>query len=102
MATVFVMTGKREGASFQLMNRYNFVNGVHLEENDDDAKLKTSILTEFYPCKKMSLEEYQKQTKAQSAQPVAAQPAPQAPVGSPVKATSASPAPAVAGTSTKT
>lgn len=61
MAKVFIMQGKRAGQSIQLMGRYNFVNGVHLEEDDDTAKMKQAVLTKFYPCEMMDHAEYVKQ-----------------------------------------
>jgi hypothetical protein len=73
MAKVFIMQGNYAGKSIRLMGRYNFVDGVHLEEDDDSAKMKSTILTQFYPCKVMDHEEYVKQ-QAKS-KPVPAAPA---------------------------
>lgn len=58
MAKVFILKGKRAGTSVQLMGRYNFIDGVHLEENDDDAKLKMPNLCKFYGCDMMDYNDY--------------------------------------------
>lgn len=68
MPKVFILTGKRAGTSCQLMNRYNFIDGVHLEESDDNAKMKVPNLVVFYKCKMMDYEDYMKERSA----PVAA------------------------------
>lgn len=82
MAKVFILQGGYEGKSIRLMNRYLFVDGVHLEESDENAKLKEANLCGFYGCKVMDHAEYLK-SKAQpapAAQP--AQPKPSAPAPS--------------------
>jgi len=66
MAKVFIMTGDRAGKSVQLMGRYNFIDGIHLEEDDDTAKLKSAVLCKFYPCTMMDHADYVKQKDAES------------------------------------
>lgn len=71
MPKVFVMGGGYAGKSIRLMNRYNFVDGVHLEEDDDTAKLKASVLCKFYPCEMLDHQDY----VARQAKPAPAKPA---------------------------
>lgn len=58
MAKVFVIEGGFAGKSIQLMGRYIFKDGVHLEEDDDTAKMKATVLCTFYPCKMMDHSDY--------------------------------------------
>lgn len=76
MAKVFILQGNYAGKSIRLMNRYLFVDGVHLEESDENAKFKEANLCGFYGCQVMDHAEYLK-SKAQpvpSAKPTASSP----------------------------
>jgi hypothetical protein len=76
MAKVFILQGGYAGKSIRLMNRYIFVDGVHLEESDENAKFKEANLCGFYGCKMMDHAEYLK-SKAQpapAAKPAASSP----------------------------
>jgi hypothetical protein len=71
MAKVFVLGGKLAGKSVLLMNRYVFVDGAMLEENDEAAKLKAQVLLNFYDVKMVDFEEYKREkglTEAQAAE----------------------------------
>lgn len=66
MARVFVFpeNHKYHGKSVLLMNRYRFVDGVMLEEDDDRAKMMTSNLVDFYGCKSYDHEKYMEMKSA--------------------------------------
>lgn len=59
MAKVFICTGKREGRNQIIADRYKFVDGVMVINDDDEAKVLTPILCGFYACKIMDLEKYE-------------------------------------------
>lgn len=88
MAKVFILQGNNAGKSVLLMNRYKFVDGVMLVENDEDAKMMTANVVGFYGCAMMDFEEY-KAKKAGASKPAQATPAapaaPQKPAGKPAE-----------------
>lgn len=82
MSKVFILQGNNAGKSVLLMNRYKFVDGVMLEEDDESAKMMTANLVGFYGCVCMDFDEYQR--KKSAAKPASTPPSP-APVPPPPK-----------------
>lgn len=58
MARVFVLTGKREGETVELLRRYKFVDGAMIVPSDTDAAMMKPMM-DFYACKMMDLEAYE-------------------------------------------
>jgi hypothetical protein len=85
MAKVFILKGNNEGKSVRLMNRYTFIDGVHLEESDENAKMKEANLCGFYKCAMMDHAEYVKMKAAPPAPPAPSAPSKPAAAATPAK-----------------
>lgn len=46
----FILTGKNEGKTVLINNRYEFINGLY-EVNDDDGEKIKPILVDFFACR---------------------------------------------------